>query len=156
MLYWSSKFANMNIITDKRKTNIIYVDKNNNHVANNDDILKLINTDNSSNIDVYIGIIAGANNLNETEIAVLKYILNNNGNNLIGQVCVNVARIINKSTATVARAITSLRDMKLIYGNGANTVKLSSSITTNIETLSKAKFIVIELNPEITSNSVSI
>lgn len=146
----------MNIVIDKRKTNIIYVDKNNNHVANNDDILKLINTDNSSNIDVYIGIIAGANNLNGTEIAVLKYILNNNDNNLIGQVCVNVAKIINKSTATVARAITSLRNMKLIYGNDANTIKLSSSITTNIETISKTKFIVIELNPEVTSNSISI
>lgn len=146
----------MNIITDKRKTDSIYVDKNNNHIANNDEILKLMNTDNSSNIDIYIGIIAGANNLNKTEIAVLKYILNNNGSNLSGQVCVNVARIINKSTATVARAITSLRDMKLIYGDGANTIKISSSIITNIETLSKAKFIVIELHPEVTSNGISI
>lgn len=146
----------MNIITDKRKTDSIYVDKNNNHIANNDEILKLMNTDNSSNIDIYIGIIAGANNLNKTEIAVLKYILNNNGSNLSGQVCVNVARIINKSTATVARAITSLRDMKLIYVDGANTIKISSSIITNIEILSKSKFIVIELHPEVTSNGISI
>lgn len=146
----------MNVITDKRKTNIIYVDKNNNHVANNDDILKLINIDNSSNIDIYIGIIAGANNLNETEIAVLKHVLNNNGCELIGELCFAVSKIINKSTATVARAIANLRNMKLIYGDGANTIKLSSSITTNIKTLSKAKFIVIELNPEVTSNSISI
>ena len=32
----------MNLVIDKRKTNIIYVDKDNNHVANNNDIIKLI------------------------------------------------------------------------------------------------------------------
>ena len=40
----------MNLVIDKRKTNIIYVDKDNNHVANNNDIIKLIATNNTSAI----------------------------------------------------------------------------------------------------------
>ena len=41
-------------IRDRRKSNAIYVDKSNNHVANADDIIKLTFTDNSATIDKYI------------------------------------------------------------------------------------------------------
>lgn len=146
----------MKVIIDKRKSNAIYVDKSNNHVANVDDIIKLTFTDNYATIDKYIAIIAGVYKLNETEVAVLKYIITDKYNSLSGQVCIAVAKIINKSTATIARAIDSLRTKKLIYGNGANTLKVSTSIDVNNDALSNAKFVVIELHPEVTSNGVSI
>lgn len=146
----------MKVIIDKRKSNAIYVDKYNNHIANVDNIIKLTFTDNSATIDKYIAIIAGVYKLNETEVAVLKYIITDKYNSLSGQVCITVAKIINKSTATIARAIDSLRTKKLIYGNGANALKVSTSIDVNNEALSNAKFVVIELHPEVTSNGVSI
>ncbi|UVY46390.1 MAG: plasmid replication protein [Bacteriophage sp.] len=146
----------MKVIIDKRKSNAIYVDKSNNHIANVDNIIKLTFTDNSATIDKYIAIIAGVYKLNETEVAVLKYIITDKYNSLSGQVCITVAKIINKSTATIARAIDSLRTKKLIYGNGANALKVSTSIDVNNEALSNAKFVVIELHPEVTSNGVSI
>lgn len=146
----------MKIVIDKRKSNAMYVDKSNNHIANSNDIIRLTFTDNNATIDKYIDIIAGVYKLNDTEIAVLKYIANDKYSSTNGQVCVAVAKVINKSTATIARAIDSLRAKRLIYNNEANALKVSTSIAITNEALSKAKFIVIELNPEITSNCVSI
>lgn len=146
----------MNLVIDKRKTDIIYVDKDNNHVANNNDVIKLIATNNTSTVDTYVKILAGTYGLNNTEIAVLKYLITGNSNELAGIVCVTVAKIIRKSSATVARAIASLRNKRLIYGDGANAVKVSSSIATSTFTIDNAKFLVIELRPEVTSNGVSL
>lgn len=146
----------MDLVIDKRKTDIIYVDKANNHVANSNDVIKLISTNNDSNVDAYIKILAGVYCLNDTEIAVLKYLIADTNNELSGIVCTNVAKLINKSTATIARAIDSLRAKRLIYGNGANAIKVSTSISTNAKVISNAKFIVIELHPEVTSNGVSL
>lgn len=146
----------MNLVIDKRKTDIIYVDKDNNHVANNNDVIKLIVTNNNSAVDAYVKILAGTYSLNDTEIAVLKYLIAGNSNELSGIVCVTVAKLIHKSTATIARAIASLRDKRLIYGDGANAVKVSSSIATSTSAINNAKFLVIELRPEVTSNGVSL
>lgn len=146
----------MNIVIDKRKTDIIYVDKDNNHVANNNDVIKLIATNNTSAVDTYIKILAGTYSLNNTEIAVLKYLIAGNSNELAGIVCVTVAKIIHKSSATVARAIASLRNKRLIYGDGANVVKVSSSIAASTSAIANAKFLIVELHPEITSNGVSL
>lgn len=146
----------MNIVIDKRKTDIIYVDKDNNHVANNNDVIKLIATNNTSAVDTYVKILAGTYSLNNTEIAVLKYLITGNSNELAGIVCVTVAEIIRKSSATVARAIASLRDKRLIYGDGANVVKVSSSIAASTSAIANAKFLIVELHPEITSNGVSL
>lgn len=146
----------MDLIIDKRKTDIIYVDKANNHVANSNNVIKLISINNDSNIDAYIKIFAGVYCLNDTEIAVLRYIITNADNELSGIVCTTVAKLINKSTTTVARAIDSLRAKRLIYNNGANALKVSTSIATNTKAISNAKFIVVELHPEVTSNGVSL
>ena len=146
----------MDLIIDKRKTDIIYVDKANNHVANSNDVIKLISINNDSNIDAYIKIFAGVYCLNDTEVAVLRHIITNTNDELSGVVCVAVAKLINKSAATIARAIDSLRAKRLIYGNGANALKVSTSIATNAKAISNAKFIVIELRPEVTSNGVSL
>lgn len=144
----------MSIVIDKRETDIIYVDKNNMHVANNDEVIKLMSIGGMSPIDTYIAIIAGGLHLNATEVAVLKYIINNNGTKLTGQVCVEVAKVIDKSTATVSRAISYLREKKLIYGTGAKVVRLSASINASVDTLNTANFIVVEVKPEVTSSGI--
>lgn len=146
----------MNIIIDNRNSDAIYVNKANNHIANSDEIIRFILTDNNSNIDKYIAIIAGIYHLGKAETAVIKYIMINDNTVLSGEICVAVAKSINKSTATVARAIANLRDKKLIYDDGAKAVKLSASIATSIEALSKAKFFVIEVNPEVTSPKIEL
>ena len=146
----------MNLVIDKRKTDIIYVDKDNNHVANNNDIIKLIATNNTSAINAYVKILAGTYSLNDTEIAVLKYLIASNSNGLAGIVCDAVAKLICKSTATVARAIASLRDKRLIYIDSANVIKVSSSIAASTSAIDNAKFLIVELHPEITSNGITI
>lgn len=146
----------MDLIIDKRKTDIIYVDKANNHVANSNDVIKLISINNDSNIDTYIKIFAGVYCLNDTEVAVLRYIITNTDNELSGIVCATVAKLINKSTTTVARAIDSLRAKRLIYSTDSNAIRVSTSIAINAKAISNAKFIVIELHPEVTSNGVSL
>lgn len=146
----------MKLVIDKRESNAMYVDKSNNHVANANDIVRLAFTDDAPAIDKYLAIIAGVYKLNEAEVNVLKYVITDKDNSLVGQVCIAVAKIINKSTATVARAIESLRDKHLVYGNGAIPLKASTSVNANIDAITKAKFLVIELNTNATSNGVSI
>ena len=146
----------MDLITDKRKTDIIYVDKANNHVANNNEIIKLMSINNDSNIDIYLKILAGVYTLNDAEIAVLRHVITNKENSLSGQVCITVAKIINKSTATVARAIDSLRAKRLVYDNGNNALKVSASINAEVKVITNAKFLIIELHPEVTSPTIEI
>lgn len=146
----------MDIIKDNRISKAIYVDSANNHCADKAGIVKFIISGYASAVDKYVAILAGGYHLNEAEAAVLKHIVNNNGTELSGQVCVAVAKVINKSTATVARAIATLRDKRLIYGDGAKAVKLSSSINTSVQALANAQFFVIEVNPEVTSPKIEL
>lgn len=146
----------MNIVIDNRINAAMYVDKTNNHIANSDEIIRFILTDNISNIDKYVGIIAGAYNLGEAETAVLKYVITNDNTALSGEVCVTVAEVINKSTATVARAISTLRNKKLIYGDGAKALRPSIAITADLKAIAKAKFFIIEVNPEVTSPKIEL
>lgn len=146
----------MNIIKDNRNSNAIYVDKANNHVANTDEIIRFRCAKYMSTIDKYIAIVTGGLSFNNTEIAVLKHIINNNGTKLSGELCIAVAKEVNKSTATVVRAINTLRDEGFIYGDGSNIIKLSSAIAANIEDINKANFFVIEVNPDVTSKHIDI
>ncbi len=146
----------MNITIDKRKTDILYIDKENNHVFDNEEVIKLVATNNTSNINTYIKMLAGTYNLNDTEIAVLEYLMTNDNNQLAGAVCIGIAKLIHKSTATIARAIASLRNKRLIYGNESNAIKVTSSIVTSISNITNAKFLIIELHPEVTSNGISL
>lgn len=146
----------MDIIKDNRISKAIYVDSANNHYADKTGIIKFIISGYASAVDKYIAILAGGYNLNETEAAVLKHIINNNGTELSGQVCVAVAKVINKSAATVARAIATLRDKRLIYGDGAKAIKLSASINTSVQALANAQFFIIEVNPEVTSPKIEL
>ena len=152
----------MNISIDKRKTNIIYVDKENNHIANDDEVLKLVNNcnndsdSNNVNIDAYVNIIAGYNNLSVIEVDVLKYLLYNSKDNALKDVCDNISKVVNKSGITIKRAVYSLKDKGLVYINAANYVVVSNTINASVSKINNAKFIVIELNTKDTSNIVSI
>lgn len=146
----------MNIIIDNRINAAMYVDKANNHIANSDEIVRFMFTDNSSNIDKYVAIIAGIHHLGEAETAVLKYVIINDNTALSGEICVTVSKAINKSTATVARAIANLRDKNLIYGDGAKALRPSITIAANIKAIAKAKFFIIEVNPEVTSSKIEL
>ena len=152
----------MNISIDKRKTNIIYVDKENNHIANDDEVLKLVNNcnndanSNNINIDTYVNIIAGYNNLSTIEVDVLKYLLYNSKDNGLKDICDNVSKVVNKSSITIKRAVYSLKAKGLVYINAANCVIISNTISTSVSKINNAKFIVIELNTKNTSNIVSI
>lgn len=146
----------MNIVIDNRINAAMYVDKTNNHIANSDEIIRFILTDNISNIDKYVGIIAGVYNLGEAEAAILKYVIINDNTAISGEVCIAVAEVINKSTATVARAINTLRNKKLIYGDGAKALRPSVAIAADLKAIAKAKFFVIEVNPEVTSPKIEL
>lgn len=152
----------MNISIDKRKTNIIYVDKENNHIANDDEVLKLVNNcnndadSNNINIDTYVNIIAGYNNLSTIEVDALKYLLYNSKGNGLKDICDNISKVINKSGITIKRAIYSLKAKGLVYINAANCVVVSNTISASVSKINNAKFIVIELNTKNTSNIVSI
>lgn len=146
----------MDITIDKRKTDIIYVDKANNHVAYNKEVIKLINNCNSSVIDVYVNILAGFNNLNDTESKVIKYIICNVKENYYNYVLNAVSKNINKSTTTISRAIKSLINKKLIYINSANKIILSNAIAIDKDVIDNSKFLIIELNPRVTSKEITI
>lgn len=146
----------MNITIDNSTSNAMYVDKANNHIANSDEIIRFKCCDYKDIIDKYLSIISGFRNLTKTETAVLKHIITDKENKFSGTLCIAIAKEINKSTATVARAISTLKDERLIYEDYNKEVKLSASISTNIETLSKAKFFIIEVNPKVTSPKVNI
>lgn len=144
------------MIIDKRKGNIIYVDKENNDVAHNEEVLKLINTNNDSVVDIYINIISGVYKLNSAEATVIKILIDLNGTATRGILCNNVARSINKSPITASRAIDSLRDKRLIYITVNGYITLSNSIDITNKDISKIKVIVINSITNISSNKVSI
>lgn len=144
------------MIIDKRKGNIIYVDKENNDVAHNEEVLKLINTNNDSVVDIYINIISGVYKLNSAEATVIKILIDLNGTATRGILCNNVARSINKSPITASRAIDSLRDKRLIYVTVNGYITLSNSIDITNKDISKIKIIVINSITNISSNKVSI
>lgn len=146
----------MDICIDKRKSEIIYVDKANNHVADNSEVIKLINNCNDSVIDVYVKILAGVNKLNNTEVEVLKYIMYESNISSYNNILNDVSKNINKSTTTISRAINSLKDKKLIYAHCSNNIIVSNNIAISKYDINNAKFLVIELNPKETSNGIDI
>lgn len=151
-----SNFDSMKIVIDNRKTDILYVDKENNHVIKDKEVIKLINAGDNVNMDIYIGIIAGINRLNETESFVLRYVITNNGSVKRLNAINDITKDINKSVSTVNRAIECLNVKGLIYVTNAGEIKVSNSININTDTIANARLLAIELVPEVTSKAVSI
>lgn len=146
----------MKIAIDNRNTDIRYVDKANLHNANNDEVIKFINCGDRNNSSVIINVIAGYYSLNKTESVILKYIMFNYDIVYYKKVVNVISIITGKSTSTIDRAISNLKTKGLIYITINNEIKVSSSIKVDINKVNNAKFLVIELNPDVTSNGVSI
>lgn len=151
-----SNFDSMKIVIDNRKTDILYVDKENNHVIKDKEVIKLINAGDNVNMDIYIGIIAGINRLNETESVVLRYVIDNNSSVKRLNAINDITKDINKSVSTVNRAIECLNNKGLIYVTNAGEIKVSSSINVDVDTIADARLLAIELVPGVTSKAVSI
>ena len=151
-----SNFDSMKIVIDNRKTDILYVDKENNHVIKDKEVIKLINAGDNVNMDIYIGIIAGINRLNETESVVLRYVIDNNGSVKRLNAVNDITKDINKSVSTVIRAIECLNVKGLVYITNAGDIKVSNSINVNADAIADARLLAIELVPGVTSKAVSI
>ena len=144
----------MNIVTDDRDKEILYVDKINLHNANNDNVIKLINNRNIDAINIICNIIAGDNKLNELETDMLRIIINNNGFIFNKNNIKKLSYLIGKSETTVNRVIDSLNKKRIIFHNIVdNKITLSSNLNLHKDKLNKTDFIIIEVNPNKTSNN---
>lgn len=146
----------MKITIDNRNTDIIYVDKINNHAVKGDEVLKLINEEECSNIDVYLKIIASGYKLNDIEFAVLDFLFKTIEPISVSDVYNDLCKKLGRSVTTIVRGITSLRDKKLVYITANNIVNISKAIKVKKDNIVKAKFIVIEINPKESSKLIDL
>lgn len=145
----------MKLIKDNRETDIIFVDKCNNQVANNNETIKLINSDNTK-LEVYIDIIAISNNLNDNDKAIIRLIFNTENN------IINVTKLSNKfrittakSASTFCRSLMNLKDLKIIdiVNNNAS---INENYYIDYNKIINSKFIIIELDTNDTSKSINL
>lgn len=134
----------MNIAVDKRNSSILLVDKENLIKADSKEIIKLINSNNNSVYSIITNIYSGCYNLTRIESIILEYMFHAekiNNKDLLNIICESTQ----KSTSTVNRAISYLRDKRLIVVNKENIIKLASNVFIDKQKLDNTKFIVIEL-----------
>lgn len=145
----------MKLIKDNRETDIIFVDKYNNQVANNDETIKLINSDNTK-FELYIDIIAISNNLNNNDKAIIRLIFNAENNIIDVTKLSNKFRIITaKSASTFCRSLMTLKDLKIIdiVNNNAS---INENYYIDYDKIINSKFIIIELDTNDTSKSINL
>lgn len=146
----------MGLEVDNRISEAMYVDKANNHVANNNEIINLKYNDNLPNITKYINIISSTYFLSEIESFILYHITIHQGLILNVNNLEIIADLIYRTIATVTRTIKQLEKQGFIYITNNKEIYLSAKFRVNLEKISKAKFIVIELNPDKTSSKISL
>lgn len=146
----------MGIEVDNRISEAMYVDKANNHVANKDEIINLKYDEDLPVIAKYINIISAAYFLSKVESLILYHItihqrLVLNSDNLL-----ILADLTYRTIVTVTRIIKQLEKRGFIYITDNKEVCLRAKFRINIEKISKAKFIVIEVNPDKTSSKINL
>ena len=146
----------MGLKVDNRISEAMYVDKANNHVANKDEIINLKYDDNSSIIAKYINIISSAYFLSKVENLILYHITMNQGLVLNSENLEVLADLTYRTIATVTRIIKQLEKRGFIYITDNKEICLRTKFRVNLEKISKAKFIVIEVNPDETSSKISL
>lgn len=146
----------MAIIIDNRKKDILYVDKENNHFAKTNNVIKLINNSNIDIIDIYISIVTTGIKLSDIELKVLKFILLNNRKYTVKDICDIVSKDINKAHITISRAINALNKQRFIFINAINIVCASNSIKLHKKDIDNASFIVIEVDTNKTNVNVNL
>lgn len=146
----------MGLEVDNRISEAMYVDKANNHVANKDEIINLKYDSGLSNITKYINIISSTYFLSEIESLILYHITIHQGLILNPNNLEIIADLIYRTIATVTRTIKQLEKRGFIYITDNKEIYLRAKFRVNLEKISKAKFIVIELNPDKTSSKISL
>ena len=146
----------MGLEIDNRISEAMYVDKANNHVANSDEIVKLTYNDDLPIIAKYINIISAAYFLSKEESLILYHITIHQGLVLNSDNLLILADLTYRTVATVTRIIKQLEKRGFIYINDNKEVYLRARFKVNLEKISKAKFFVIEVNPDKTSPKINL
>lgn len=146
----------MGLEIDNRISEAMYVDKANNHVANSDEIVKLTYSDDLSIIAKYINIISSAYFLSKEESLILYHITIHQGLVLNSDNLLILADLTYRTVATVTRIIKQLEKRGFIYTNDNKEIYLRARFKVNLEKISKAKFFVIEVNPDKTSPKINL
>lgn len=146
----------MGLEIDNRISEAMYVDKANNHVANSDEIIKLTYNDDLPVIAKYIDIISTAYFLSKAESLILYHITIHQGLVLNSENLLILADLTYRTVATVTRIIKQLEEQGFIYINDNKEVYLRAKFKVNLERISKAKFFIIEVNPDKTSPKINL
>lgn len=146
----------MGLEIDNRISEAMYVDKANNHVANSDEIVKLTYNDDLPIIAKYINIISSAYFLSKEESLILYHITIHQGFVLHSNNLLILADLTYRTVATVTRIIKQLEKRGFIYTNDNKEIYLRARFKVNLEKISKAKFFVIEVNPDKTSLKINL
>lgn len=131
---------------DRRKTNIMYVDKENLHVAEDEEVLKFYCKDDK--VNTIAKLLCIDKDLTKEEFNVFLLIFK------YKQINIHKLEKIyfdtyNKSKSTFDRAIKTLKSKSIIYVNNTNGItKLYSNYTTN-KYIDNIEFIVIEVGNNI-------
>lgn len=146
----------MGLEIDNRISEAMYVDKANNHVANSDEIVKLTYSDDLPIIAKYINIISAAYFLSKEESLILYHITIHQGLVLNSDNLLILADLTYRTVATVTRIVKQLEKRGFIYTNDNKEIYLRAKFKVNLEKISKAKFFVIEVNPDKTSPKINL
>lgn len=146
----------MGLEIDNRISEAMYVDKANNHVANSDEIVKLIYNDDLPIIAKYINIISAAYFLSKAESLILYHITIHQGFVINSDNLLILADLTYRTVATVTRIIKQLEERGFIYITDNKEIYLRAKFKVNLEKIFKAKFFVIEVNPDKTSSKINL
>lgn len=146
----------MGLEIDNRISEAMYVDRANNHVANGDEIVKLTYNDDLPIIAKYINIISAAYFLSKAESLILYHITIHQGLILNSENLIILADLTYRTIATVTRIIKHLEEREFIYITNNKEIYLRAKFKVNLEKISKAKFIIIEVNPNETSSKINL
>ena len=146
----------MGLEIDNRISEAIYVDKANNHVANKDEIINLKYNDDLPNIAKYINIISAAYFLSKVESLILYHITIRQRFILTPGNLEILANLTYRTVTTVIRIIKQLEKQEFIYITNDKEVYLRTKFKVDIKKISKAKFFVIEVNPDKTSSKINL
>lgn len=146
----------MGLEIDNRISEAMYVDKANNHVANSNEIVKLTYNDDLPIIAKYINIISAAYFLSKEESLILYHITIHQGLALNSDNLLILADLTYRTVATVTRIVKQLEKRGFIYTNDNKEIYLRAKFKVNLEKISKAKFFVIEVNPDKTSPKINL
>lgn len=147
----------MNFSINKKETSATYIDRDKYVCAENKDIIKS-KLNNNITINKFLTyIIAGEYNLNESDTKLLEMILNDNPIT-INFLQNNFCKFVGYSNSTFRRSFNTLVTKGIIDVDKEkpNTVTPAESINIDSNIANNAKYLIVELKPNITSSYITI